>query len=151
MIRPIVAEDRETYLTLCREFYHSDAVLHPVPEQHFERTFDVYMAGSPFVKAFMLEEEGCPAGYGLLAVTFSQEAGGECWWLEELYLRPEYQGRGLGGAFLRYVRENCPASVKRLRLELEPENRDARRLYERMGFRSLGYDQMVLELEEDLP
>ena len=145
MIRPLTAADRICYLTLCREFYHSAGVLHPVPETYFERTFAQLMAETPCAKGFLLEQDGQAAGYGLLAVTFSQEAGGEVWWLEELYVRPAFQGQGLGAAFLRYLEEIRPASVTRFRLELEPENHGARRLYERMGFETLGYDQMVRE------
>lgn len=143
MIRPITPRDREIYLTLCREFYQSPAVLHPVPEEHFERTFQRLTAASPFAKGFLLEADGKPAGYALLAVTFSQEAGGEVWWIEELYLRPEFQGQGFGSALFRYLEEIRPETVTRFRLELEPENQDARRLYERLGFSQLGYDQMV--------
>lgn len=149
MIRPLAEEDRAEYLTLCGEFYHSDAVLHPVPEDYFEKTFDRIMANSPFAKGFLLEKDGKTAGYGLISVTYSQEAGGEVWWLEELYIRPAFQGQGLGTSFFRYVEAQRPDSVTRLRLELEPENRDARRLYEVMGFSALNYDQMVREIPTD--
>lgn len=47
MIRPITSGEREIYLELCREFYHSPAVLHPVPEAHFARTFDRILAAAP--------------------------------------------------------------------------------------------------------
>lgn len=149
MIRPITAEDRETYLELCRAFYCSPAVLHPVPEEHFERTFDRLMEGSPFVKGYLLEWDGAPAGYALLAVTFSQEAGGEVFWIEELYLRPEFRGKGLGTELFRYLETHRPGAVTRFRLELEPDNRDARRLYERLGFSALGYGQMVRDFPKE--
>lgn len=148
MIRPITPEDRVCYLELCREFYNSPAVLQPVPEAHFEKTFSQLAAGSPFVKGYLLETEAGPAGYALLAVTYSQEAGGQVWWIEELYLRPEFQGKGLGTELFRYLERIRPASVTRFRLEIEPENRDARRLYERLGFSELGYAQMVREFPQ---
>ncbi len=148
MIRPITREDRETYLTLCREFYHSPAVLHPVPEEYFARTFDRMAEGSPFVKGYLLERDGTIAGYALLAVTFSQEAGGEVIWIEELYLREEFRGKGLGTELFAYLEAQRPGAVTRFRLELEPDNLDARRLYEKMGFSELGYRQMVREFPE---
>lgn len=149
MIRPITQEDRETYLSLCWEFYHSPAVLHPVGDGHFERTFQAMISGSPFVRGYLLEQDGAAAGYALLAVTFSQEAGGEVWWIEELYLREEFRGKGLGTELFSYLEENRPGTVARFRLELEPDNLDARRLYERMGFSDLGYQQMVREFPEN--
>ena len=148
MIRPITREDRETYLTLCREFYHSPAVLHPVPEEYFAWTFDRMAEGSPFVKGYLLEQDGNIAGYALLAVTFSQEAGGEVLWIEELYLREECRGKGLGTELFAYLETQRPGAVTRFRLELEPDNLDARRLYEKVGFSELGYRQMVREFPE---
>ena len=38
MIRKMRSEDKKTYMEMAREFYHSDAVLHPVPDTYFERT-----------------------------------------------------------------------------------------------------------------
>lgn len=145
MIRPINQNDRKTYLDLSREFYHSKAVLHPVPERHFEDTFRQLTSGSPFAKGFLILEAGEAAGYCLLAVTWSQEAGGQVWWLEELYLRPEFQGMGLGSHVIQQLRDIRPPEVTRFRLEVEPDNQGARRLYEYLGFRDLGYRQMVLD------
>ena len=70
--------------------------------------------------------------------TFSQEAGGKVVWLEELYIRPEYRCHGLGKEFFRYVDEKIAPEVKRLRLEIEPENLRAKKLY-----LSLGYEEDV--------
>lgn len=148
MIRPLTQADREDYLAMCREFYHSDAVLAPVPDSYFERTFTQLISGSPYAKGLMLEEDGQAAGYCLLAVTWSQEAGGLVWWQEELYIRPAFQSRGLGSAVLRYLQENRPQDVTRFRLELEPENQGARRLYRHLGYRDLGYDQMAVDFPQ---
>lgn len=144
-IRPLEESDRETYLQMCREFYRSDAVLHPVPEENFDRCFREMVSGSPYAKGLMLEKDGRAAGYGLISVTFSQEAGGLVWWLEELYLRPEFRGQGLGSRYLRGLMARRPKEVARFRLEAEPENQDALRLYRRLGFTPLGYDQMILD------
>ena len=131
--RPLTEGDRAVYLEMCREFYHSPAVLHPVPDVYFERTFDQIVSGSPFVKGFLLKKDGVTAGYGLLSVTYSQEAGGEVWWLEELYIRKEFQGQGLGGGFIRYLKSIRPQQVTRFLLELEPDKTGAARLSAREG------------------
>ena len=145
MIRPIKPEDRESYLAMCRDFYDSEAVLHPVPDAHFTRTFDVLMAGSPYAAGYIIEQDGKTAGYALLARSFSQEAGGIVIWIEELYILPEYQSRGLGTAFFRYLEEHRPTEVKRFRLEYEPDNLRGAALYQRLGFSVLEYGQMIKE------
>ena len=85
----------------------------------------------------IFEENGEVMGYGVLAYTYSQEAGGKVVWLEEIYVCPGYRGRGLGSEFIDFVLEKIPA--KRYRLETEPENEAAARLYVRKGFEFFEY------------
>lgn len=141
MIRKITEQDRALYLEMAHEFYHSPAVLHAVPDAHFERCFDEIISGSPFTDALILEHEGVAAGYALLSRTYSQEAGGLCVWIEEVYVRPQYQGKGIGKAFFHALPRIAPAA--RYRLEIEPDNARAERLYRSLGFEPLLYRQMV--------
>ena len=143
MVRKITEEDREVYLQMTREFYASDAVDDNLPHSYFEKTFRELMRSEEYAEAFLLEDGGVAAGYALLAKTFSQEAGGMVVWAEELYVRPEYRGRGLCHEFYSFLREHLPESVKRLRLEAENTNRRAISLYRRLGFRDLPYCQMI--------
>lgn len=65
-IRRCEERDRELYLRLAKEFYHSPAVLHPVPDSYFERTFDEMMRSDVYADGFLLEEEdGTCMGYAL--------------------------------------------------------------------------------------
>ena len=146
MIRPITAADRESYLAMCREFYSGDAVLHPVPEEYFQRTFDALMDHTPFAAAYLIEQDGETAGYALLAKSFSQEAGGIVIWIEELYIRPQFQGQGLGTAFFRFLEAQNDGTVKRYRLEYEPDNVRGAALYRRLGFTPLPYGQMIKDI-----
>ena len=130
---------------MCREFYSGDAVLHPVPEEYFQRTFDALMENTPFAAAYIIEQDGVTAGYALLAKSFSQEAGGIVIWIEELYIRPEFQGHGLGTAFFRFLEAQNDGTVKRYRLEYEPANVRGAALYRRLGFTPLGYSQVIKE------
>ena len=142
MIRPIEAKDKAIYLSMTRKFYDSDAVLSPVPTEHFEKTFDLLLNGSPFADAFVFEEDETVVGYALLARTWSQEAGGETVWIEEIYLEPDARGKGYGSAFFRFLETEYAPDAKRFRLEVEKENEGAVSLYQRMGFAFFPYDQM---------
>lgn len=142
-IREITAADREAFLELMNEFYHSEAVLHPVPRVYMERSFAELMRSGEYLQAWFLEAGDAPAGYALISRSFSPEAGGIVIWLEELYLRPDYRGRGMGGEFLDWMKENVPAA--RYRLEVEPDNHRVKALYARHGFEVFPYQQMVLE------
>lgn len=149
MIRKFTEQDRQLYVEMAREFYHSDAVLHPVPDQHFEKTADECIRSEDYAQIYLFEWEGQPAGYGLTAKTFSQEAGGFVWWIEEIYIRSAYRSRGLGREFFTYLDQERPGDVSRFRLEVEEDNTRAVSLYERLGYGHLDYRQMVKDYEID--
>lgn len=143
-IRPLTVADRAVYLELVHAFYHSDAVLHPVPDCYFERTFDELMRSDAYAECYLFETEAGVAGYALLAKTFSQEAGGMVLWIEELYVKESCRSMGIGSAFFAFLEERYP-QICRIRLEVEEENIRARELYRRRGFTSLPYLQMIKE------
>ena len=139
-IRKVTAADRTLFLELMNEFYHSEAVLHPVPVEFMERSFAELARSEEYLTAFLLEKADTVGGYALLSRSYSPEAGGIVIWLEELYLRPAFRGQGLGSAFLEYMKEQVPAA--RYRLEVEPDNDRAKALYRRHGFEIFPYQQM---------
>lgn len=141
MYRKIGPDDREIYIQLSKEFYSSDAVLHAIPDKNFEKTFELLMNGTPYADCYIFEHEGETAGYALLAKTWSTEAGGNVIWLDEIYIRGKFRGKGIGTEFFAYL--DSIADTARLRLEAEPDNEAAIRLYKRMGFRELPYVQFI--------
>ena len=147
MIRKMTESDRDLYIEMAEEFYHSDAVLHPIPRGHFEKTAEEALKSGTYAEIYLLEYEGEPAGYGLTARTFSQEAGGQVLWIEELYIREAFRSRGLGREFFSYLEENNKGVLSRLRLEVEADNTRAISLYERLGYEVLDYVQMIKDFE----
>ena len=145
MIRKILPQDRQLYLTMTQEFYNSDAVLHKVDISYMESTFQEMMRSEDYVLGYILEYEGQPAGYAQLSKTFSQEVGGTVILVEELYVRPEYRSHGLGSEFFKFLKDGPGKNARRLRLEVTHSNKRAISLYERMGFEQLDYIQMVLD------
>ena len=85
------------------------------------------------------------AGYCMTAKSYSTEYGGVCVWIEDLCLAPEYRGRGYGSKMLQYVEDRFRDKAVRLRLEVEPENRQAVAAYRKFGFHDLPYGQMTKE------
>jgi len=145
MIRPLEARDKKAYLALVDAFYHSEAVAHTIPPAYYENTFRELMRSDTYAQCFLLEHENQTAGYVLLAKTFSQEAGGLVWWIEELYLHPQFRGLGLGTEVFRFLERTRPEAVKRFRLEVEADNLRAKALYARLGFEPLPYEQRIRE------
>lgn len=139
-VRKITPSDKEMFIEMSREFYHSPAVLHDIDEKNHFAAFDELMRSDVYLEGFILELSGETAGYALLNKMYSREAGGAVVWVEELYVRPEFQGHGVGSAFFEYLEKTVPAA--RYRLEIEPDNLRAKALYERMGYEVLTYEQM---------
>ena len=144
MIRRITPADREAYLQMAYDFYHSEAVLHAVPDDHYVRAFDEMMRSDDYMVGLIFEQEGLAAGYALLCKTYSQEAGGMAVWIDELFVLPEFRSRGIGRNFFAELEKIVPAA--RYRLEIEPDNARAEKLYRSMGFDVLGYKQMVKDV-----
>lgn len=141
MIRKIEAQDKDFFLTMTKAFYESDAVCYRIPESYRIDTFEELMRSDTYAQGFIFEEEGKPVGYALCAKTWSMEAGGIVLWIDELMILPEYRNRGLTTEFFSYIQETVPAA--RYRLETEPENEDAVRLYKRMGYEFCPYVQWM--------
>ena len=65
----------------------------------------------------------------------SLEPRGEVWWLADLWVEPEWIGRGVGGRLFRHgARHAQRAGAKRLEWEAEPNSIG---FYEKMGARHL--------------
>ena len=143
IFRKITTKDVAAYTKMATDFYNSPAVLHSIPRDYIENTAREVLEGTPFADIYIFEENGATVGYGLLAFTHSQEAGGLVCWLEELYVVPALRSRGVGGAFLDFIKREVRAA--RYRLEVEPDNERVKTLYEKNGFSPLGYESYVLE------
>lgn len=143
--RDITPQDHDLILPMVRDFYQTDAVLHPVDESILERTFrDAADATEPLLRGVLISWDGQPAGYLYITLCYSAEVGGRCVFLEEIYLLPEFRGKGLGLDILNWIEQSYPGA-RRLRLEVNPVNLGAAHLYEKAGYTNLRYEQMIID------
>ena len=149
MIRPLRADDKAAFLSLVHTFYQTPAVAKPVPDSHHLRTFERIMRGDPFCSAYMIVYNGQSVGYGLVGITYSNEAGGLVVWLDELFILPEYRSLGLGKEFFAYLESHAPQDTAWIRLEIEPDNKRAEALYRKLGYERMPYAPMKKQLRTD--
>jgi GNAT superfamily N-acetyltransferase len=107
-IRPCRPEDAETLVDLVRElaaYEHLESSARATPGD-----FRAHLFGPrPCAEAILAEVDDEPAGFALFFPTFSTFRGQPGLYLEDVFVRPEHRGRGIGKALL--------ASVARLAVE----------------------------------
>ena len=145
-IRKLQEKDFDRVLSMMRIFYASDALLIHPGEAVLRKTLTDALSDTPYLEGFGFEEAGALVGYGMVAMSYSTEAGGQCAWIEDIYIEPDYRGKGYGTCFLEFVKQRYAGKVARIRLEAEPENERAMAVYRKAGYDILGYTQLVCEL-----
>ena len=80
---------------------------------------------------------------GSLMVTFewSDWRNGIFWWVQSVYIKPEYRRRGIYRRLYEFVKETAAsqADVRGFRLYVEKENRVAQHTYEKLGMLETHY------------
>ena len=143
--RDLTPEDHDLVVPMVQAFYRSDAVDHPVDAAVLERSFQAAAGpAEPLLRGLLIQWEGRPAGYMYITQCYSAEVGGRCVFIEEIFLKPEFRGQGLGTEIMAWLEREYPAA-RRFRLEVTQVNQGAVRLYQRAGYEFLRYDQMVLD------
>lgn len=143
MLRNFTDKDKPEVLAMVSDFYSGPGVIHKIPVENFEKAYSGMVSSTPYLRGLCIIHDGQIAGYIHLSFSYSCEAGGLVVWVEELYIKPEYRGLGLGGEALEFVKNEYRGKAARIRLEISPENTGAARLYKKHGFSPLDYRQMI--------
>lgn len=140
IIRNMTLEDQESVIEMMRVFYASPAVLSNGSEDIFLNDIENCVNENPYVEGFIFEDSKDIQGYAMVAKSFSTEFGKPCIWIEDLYIKKEYRGFGIGSMFIDYIGRKYEDAI--LRLEVEKENERAVKVYEKCGFEVLPYMEM---------
>lgn len=140
IIRKMKKDDKSEVLGMMRIFYASPAVHTSGSEEIFAADFEGCISDSPFIEGYVLEDCDNILGYSMIAKSFSTEFGKPCVWIEDLYIKPDYRGTGLGDKLMSFMTEQYCDCI--FRLEVEEENKTAVKLYKKHGFVTLPYVEM---------
>jgi GNAT superfamily N-acetyltransferase len=114
-----------------------------------EETLTEWLFEKEKAQAVIGETGGAPVGYALYFYNFSTFLGKAGVYIEDIYVRPEYRGRGYGKAFFHYlarlcVREGCG----RLEWACLDWNKPSIGFYLSLGARPMD-DWTIYRLDED--
>jgi GNAT superfamily N-acetyltransferase len=118
---------------MMRELYAHDHI--PFDEQSALSALRQLLADASFGRVYLMLAGGDVAGYIVLTLGFSLEYHGRDALIDEIYVREDYRGRGIGTRGLEFIEGICrELEVKALHLAVERANRNAQAVYRRAGF-----------------
>ena len=140
MIRLMQGSDKAAVMEMMRIFYASPAVHTNGSEEIFLNDIDACVGDNPYAEGYIIESANEIAGYAMIAKSYSTEFGKMCIWIEDLYLKEDYRGLGIGKQFFDFITGKFTDCI--FRLEVEEENSRAIQLYKKCGFDVLPYMEM---------
>ena len=141
-IRKIIYADKNIVVNMMRQFYNSSAVITNGSEEIYSANVESCLKDSPYIEGYVFIVKEKIVGYGMIAKSFSTEFGGECIWIEDIYIEKNFRGHGIGTKFIQFIKKNYPDKI--FRLETEHDNVKALATYKNLDFKELPYLELVL-------
>ena len=132
--------------TLVVTFHQEEGILSD-PKQR-DRVLIRLLVVSPHGAVYMIGPRNSPMGYVVFSFIWSVKFGGLEAMIDEIYLRHNVRGKGVGKSILkRLFRTMAAHGVHNLSLEVHPKNTKAIQFYKALGFRlRQNYSLMATEV-----
>jgi len=127
--------------------YREDPEGKPIFDVKINRTFNELTKHPDKGNIMIIEADSKIIGYGILINFWSNEYGGNILDIDELYIKSNYRGKGIGSKFIQYLIDNKFNNSVAVRLETMPSNNKARQLYERIGLKLSQSNHFIYDFE----
>ncbi|MGG6265009.1 N-acetyltransferase family protein [Leptolyngbya sp. AN03gr2] len=140
--RTATSKDVDVLLELVGEFHKIeklpfDPVLDRVSLQQFLST-------PALGRVWLITERDHVIGYVAVTFSYSIEFRGLGAYIDELYLRSDYRGQGIGSRTLKFVEQVCRSlNIPSLALSVHEDNERAYKVYRKAGYSDRGYQVMM--------
>jgi GNAT superfamily N-acetyltransferase len=145
--RQFISVDKKAVAELIKALYREDSEGKPISNEQINKTIKELLNHPEKGTILLIEKDGEIIGYSILVNFCSNEYGGNILDIDELFIKPEFCGKGIGTRFIKYLVKNKFSNSVAVRLEVMPSNKKALQLYERMGFISSENKHLTYELD----
>ena len=126
--KPLEIKDISTITQMMQDFYAIDN--YPMNIEVAEELFHEFISNEHLGKSWFIYYENEIVGYLILTFVFSFEYSGKIAFIDELFIKKNARGKGIGKEAIQFIQQEVPKlSLKLLYLEVEPHNENAQKLY----------------------
>lgn len=126
--------DIDNLIALMAEYYLYDQ--HEFHEREARNTLELFLSVPHYGRAWLIQTEGEIVGYLVVTLGFSLEFLGKDAFIDEIYIREHYRGKGIGRQAMALAENYCRAEgVKAIHLEVEQHN-SVTMLYQQLGYKA---------------
>ena len=137
------AADLDVLMTYGQEFHDFDHT-EPFDNVAARGAMTHVVSNRSIGRVWLIQEVEEVIGYIVLTLGYRLEYRGQYAFLDELYVRENKRGEGIGTRAIEFLEKTCQQmKVRFLQLEVKRDNSVARALYERKGFEQQDRDVLV--------
>jgi ribosomal protein S18 acetylase RimI-like enzyme len=142
--RKLEESDKEEVVAMIQAFYEEDMSGKRKAKEQVYKSLEAFEKHPDYGSVTVFTAEEIIVGYCIIVHFYSNEYGGMMLYIDELYVVPEYRGKGIATDFIRQLRGNNEIDCVAMKLEVLPYNTKAFKLYERLGFVESDRSYMML-------
>lgn len=146
-IRLAQHNDLAVLMRYMRDFHYFDHT-EPFDDGPAQAAMEKVVTHPKLGKVWLIEQDEEAVGYIVLTLAYRLEYRGYCAFLDELFIRADKRGQGIGTTALRFLCDACKElGVQKLQLEVKQDNPAASSLYKKIGFVLQKRDVLTLSFE----
>jgi ribosomal protein S18 acetylase RimI-like enzyme len=147
-VKPATSADIEELVNLMTEFYRESG--YRLNSELSRQALSKLIEDPKLGQVWLLQHNNQIAGYVVLTLVFSMEYGGLDAFVDDLFVRSKFRRLGLGRCGLDALLAECRRrGVRAVHIEVGRNNKPAKKLYAKFGFRNNHRQLFTLRLEEE--
>ena len=95
-----------------------------------KKLFEEFISDENMGRSYLILADNEIVGYTIITYVFSFEYKGKIAFIDELYIKETYRGKGIGSEIIKFIKNEChKLKLKLIYLEVENHNLKAQKLY----------------------